>query len=154
MARRSQRAKRAVGRANRDRDRRFDDEQTYGRYVPPLRSECAERSFYLPDDGDGTVQVSVMIWTSNGRIADSHLSAEQLQLASGSWVWAPIARVDICHGHAHVHDLVGVHVDDAPRHLLRVDTVDDVQTAYHRASAEIVRIARRLAIEGGQPDGD
>ncbi|GAA2865769.1 hypothetical protein GCM10010454_23830 [Microbacterium arabinogalactanolyticum] len=123
----------------------------HGAYVPPSRSTCTEKVFYLPLDDDATFQVEQRTWTDD-RLVDFHLIASAMRLAKGGWDTLDLVRADICHGHAHAHLLVGPSKDSDPFHIRRIDTVDDVQPAFRTATIQIIKLATRVGNERGNGD--
>ncbi|MDX2377887.1 hypothetical protein M4I32_13880, partial [Microbacterium sp. LRZ72] len=133
-------------------EKALTEQQTYGEYRPPQRDECIERSYYMPLDDEDVVRADVRVWSNGKQMVDFHLVAEGLTLNGSAWEYKQLARVDICHGHAHAHALIGDKMDDAPTHIGRIDTVADVQTMFRLACAQIIDFARTLRDERGSHD--
>jgi hypothetical protein len=153
MTRRGQQGKRAMRKADRRREKDLAKAEVYGEYTPPPRSECFPRHYYEHLDDDASIRVDVRTWAHSGQVVDFHLTIEVARMDGLEWSWQPIARVDICHGHAHAHALVGSKTDVEPMHIARIDTVDDVHDAMRLSSVQIITFARTIPNEGGSEDG-
>lgn len=149
MVRRGQQSKRALKKADRRREEDIAHGEVRGDYSPPPRSDCTPRSFYQHLDDEASLRVDVRVWAHSGRVVDFHLTVELAQMEGIEWTWLPVARVDICHGHAHAHALIGPKVGAEPMHIARIDSVDDVHDALRLASVQVVGFARTLPIGGG-----
>lgn len=145
MVRRGQSRRNELRRASAEREAELAESQTYGDYRPPSRSECFEREFYLPVDDEATLRVDAWTWSDGRQMVDFSLTVRMMALVDGRWEWQDLARVDICHGHAHLHILVKN--DDDARHLMRIDNVDHVQEAYQVGVVNLQQIARILVTD-------
>lgn len=99
----------------------------------------------MPVDDEATLRLDAWAWTDGRQMVDFALTVRTMALRKDQWEWQELARVDICHGHAHLH-ILGRDVDD-PEHLMRIDTVDHVHEAYRIGVVNLQRIARILVTE-------
>lgn len=138
MTKRGKAAQRALRRARREVTERLGRKE--GDYVPPERADCDERVFHMPVRDSAAARIEVRRWQQGGRMVDFHLA---LQLVIwDTWEWDTITRVDICHGHAHIHRVIdGADVPGDPQHVYRLDSLEDVDEAYRRSLEHCMAIA-------------
>lgn len=115
----------------------------HGKYVPPPREDCWNQEAYIPWGDQGSVFVHSWIWRNNKGLADFALEARAYIYSSSDWKSVRLARIDICHGHAHIHVL---HPEETNGtiHILRIDHQAEVQEAYRRSLSAIQEIADRI----------
>lgn len=139
--RRGQQRKRAQRRDDAMRDDALGAHQ--GSYVPPPRDECVLTEAFWPWGRNGFIRIDAWKWVNSEGLADFALSASVTDYGQGDWNTVNLARVDIRHGHAHIHLL---HPEESakPVHIRRLDTQSDVQEAYRAAIIVLQKIADRL----------
>ncbi|MCS5732393.1 DUF7718 family protein [Herbiconiux daphne] len=134
MVRREQQRKRAESRAQKSVDRTVA-EQHHGSYRPPPRGDCVEKEFVQPLDDAYTLRIDTRLWRREGRLVDF-----VLLLQAPDWEgWTTLSRVDCCWGFCHLHPPGD---DNAGRHepIMRLDTVDDVESAHEIAYDRLSRL--------------
>lgn len=135
MVRRGQQAKRELKRAQAEVEKTVS--KVEGVYTPPPREDCVEHRWHDLIDDAGTVRVSILIWRHSGRLVDFVMLVEL-----SDWeAWAPLSRIDCCHGFCHLHP---PDREDEHEPIQRLDSVDDVETAFRTASGTIETIARTI----------
>lgn len=133
--RRGQQAKRELKRARAEVTRAVTNVE--GSYEPPAREECVEHRWHDIIDDAGTVRVRIIVWRHAGRLVDFVMLVE----LSDWQAWAPLSRIDCCHGFCHLHP---PDREDEHEPLHRLDCVDDVEDAFRLASRTIETIARTI----------
>lgn len=146
--RRGQEHKRQQRRADAARDAELMS--LTGDYVPPPREECSSSEAYWPWGGSGLIRIEAWKWATNTGLADFALQASAVDYASVAWNTVVLARIDICHGHAHAHVMYPVEHPDVV-HIRRIDHQSEVQEAYRSAIDMIQAIADRLDNERNAP---
>lgn len=111
-----------------------------GDYIPPDRAECVEKEWHQAVDDSATLRISIRLWRHEGRLVDFVFLIE-----TGDWGapndWEQLARIDCKGGNCHIHP-----PDDPEQHQLihRLDSLDDVEVAYHRANGIATTIATMI----------
>lgn len=135
MMRRNQQDGREERRARRAAEQALDD-QDHGEYVPPARSECSPKDWYESIDDADTLRIEYRLWRKDGRLVDFAIILLGVDM-DGEWV--EVARMDCCHGYAHLH-----HVEGKTSAVKPLHTADDVPEAFEIASIRIVHYAATI----------
>lgn len=143
MVRRGQHRKHAQRRSDKHRDSAIERAQTAGEYVPPSRPDCKHVEAVWPWGESGLIRIEAWKWSTADGLADYALRASVIDYTATEWSTTDLARIDICHGHAHLHLLYPEERED-PLHIRRIDRQSDVQDAYHDSIGVIQEIASRL----------
>lgn len=134
MVRRSQQAKLEEQRARRAAAAAIGESQVNGSYRSPDRKLCEFREWSAAADDLGVIAMKVRMWKFNGHIVDFVIT---LEIDSAPTGWIDDVRIDCKHGHAHLHPIKG-----EPRHIRRLDDVNDVRDAL----AQSIAFMRRYTV--------
>ncbi|BBZ30695.1 hypothetical protein MMAD_49900 [Mycolicibacterium madagascariense] len=136
MIRREQQGRQELRKAQRTAAAEIASER--GSYRPPRRNACRERSWESAADDANTVRLENRTWHLGKHLTEFVINAQVLT-AEG---WRTIEYVDCCHGSCHHHPQNGAD----PRHIARLDAIQDVTEAFRLAQDlmyERLRIIRR-----------
>lgn len=111
-------------------------DQERGRFRPPDRRDCVERSWYQSLDDTDTMRLDHRLYRADGRLVDFALIVIALQLDGA---WREVARVDCCHGHVHLHHEDGTVSSIGPLHHV-ADVAEHLDAALVRLTAYAVTI--------------
>lgn len=144
MVRRGQARKHAQRRDDRARDQRVGGDQ--GDYKPPPRTDCDARHAEWPLTPDTVLRIEAWKWSNADGLVDYALQASAVDFEASGWAPVPLARVDICHGNAHLHVLYPDERDETI-HIARLSSINDVQDAFHQSIAVLRETASRINSE-------
>lgn len=137
MTRRRQQGKQHAKRAQKAAHERL--ESLSGTYIPD-RTDKRTKQWDTAYDDANTLRIQFNTWRDGKTLVD-FVIVIQLLGANG---WDDIERFDCCHGHCHLHN--GGTGNREP--IYQLDSADDVQIAFVRASDEAQHRARIIRNTG------
>lgn len=132
MVRRGQQGERKLRQARREAAEQLDSNE--GRYQLPDREDCRFKQWETIGDDAATVRTQTLTWRKGGALVNFVINLQVITPQG----WETVERIDCCHGCCHYHPRNGTET----RPILRLDVVDEVQTAYSAAQQLILERLR------------